>query len=684
MVGHGRKKYEHNGGYIVRQTCRATLIRMNIPHKRLWPFLSLRQTLFIGAGLGILLPALAFAYFQMIGKLDADIDNRVRAPLRQYSEVLAHGLGTALWNLDQTYANDLLIAAMHNPDVLDLTVIDEFQTLFVEKHREHPDVGVLLQDKHDIVYNGNRIGHLVVVASTARVEREFIDDLTKLGLALLAQVACSFVFIWLFFDRRLVRPLTRLQMGARRLALGELDAPLQLHRNDEIGRLSGDLDAMRSNLAALMAEREQKNSALRLELEGRKQVEAELLISQAKFAGIFDASPIAMTVSHMGGDFTILDVNAAWTRAFGRDRETVMGTNGERNGMWKSLEVRSKILARIDAEGEITRMPAWMVRGRDLPDMLCEISGRVLQIGAYPLLIMAYEDVTHRHQYEADILQLNATLEQRVVERTQELSDALAQLTTAKDELVRSEKLSALGALVAGVAHELNTPIGNSLTVASTLEAHTQAFVDGISKGLTRSRLENFVQTNLQGTEILVRSLQHAAELIASFKQVAVDQTSANRRSFDLRTTIAEILMTLGPTLRKSSHKVEHQIPPDILMTSYPGPLGQIITNLVHNALLHAFEGRDNGQITIVANTSSTTDGWVEITVRDNGAGIPAEHLGKVFDPFFTTKFGKGGSGLGLNIVYNLATTILGGRVRVESTLGQGTCFVLELPLLME
>lgn len=664
------------------QTCRATLIRMNIPRKRLWPLLSLRQTLFVGAGLGILLPALAFAYFQIIGKLSSDIESRVRAPLQQYSEVMAHGLGTVLWNLDQTYANDLLAAGMHNPDVVDLMVIDEFQALFVEKHRKHPAAGKLLQNKHDIIYNGARIGHLVVVASTARVEREFFDDLKKIGLALLAQVVCSFVFIWLFFDRRLVRPLERLQTGARRLALGELDVPLQLQRNDEIGRLSSDLDTMRSNLATLMAEREQKNAALQLELEGRKQVEAELLVSQAKFAGIFDASPIAMTVSHMGDDFTILDVNSAWTRAFGRDRETVMGTNGERNGMWKNLEVRSRMLARIEAEGEITRMPAWMVRGGDLPDMLCEVSGRVLQIGAYPLLIMAYEDVTHRHQYEADILRLNASLEQRVVERTQELSDALAQLTTAKDELVRSEKLSALGALVAGIAHELNTPIGNSLTVASTLESHTQEFVDSISKGLTRSRLENFVHTNLQGTEILMRSLHHAAELIASFKQVAVDQTSANRRSFDLRTTIAEILMTLGPTLRKSSHKVEHQIPPDILMHSYPGPLGQIITNLVNNALLHAFEGRNNGLITIVAKTR--TGGWVEITVRDDGAGIPVEHLSKVFDPFFTTKFGKGGSGLGLNIVYNLATTILGGRVRVESTLGQGTCFVLELPLSME
>ena len=250
---------------------------------------------------------------------------------------------------------------------------------------------------------------------------------------------------------------------------------------------------------------------------------------------------------------------------------------------------------------------------------------------------------------------------------------------TAKDELVRSEKLSALGALVAGIAHELNTPIGNSLTVASTLQDHTRRFTAEAEKGITRSRLNDFVRNTTQGAEILMSSLQHAASLVASFKQVAVDQTSVNRRRFGLQATVAEILMTLGPTLRKTSHTVQTQIPADIVLDSFPGPFGQIVTNLVQNALIHAFEGQDNGLITIAARRKG--DDWVEITVQDNGRGIPPEHLGRIFDPFFTTKFGKGGSGLGLNIVYNLASTALGGRIRVDSPPGQGACFTLDLPL---
>ncbi|MEN9376312.1 MAG: hypothetical protein RL710_1469, partial [Pseudomonadota bacterium] len=160
---------------------------------------------------------------------------------------------------------------------------------------------------------------------------------------------------------------------------------------------------------------------------------------------------------------------------------------------------------------------------------------------------------------------------------------------------------------------------------------------------------------------------------------VAVDQTSVNRRRFGLHATVTEILMTLGPTLRKTSHAVQTDIPADIVMDSFPGPFGQIVTNLVQNALIHAFDGQENGVITITARPKHGD--WVEITVQDNGRGIAMDHLGRIFDPFFTTKFGKGGSGLGLNIVYNLATTTLGGRIRVDSLPGQGACFTLDLPL---
>ena len=287
---------------------------------------------------------------------------------------------------------------------------------------------------------------------------------------------------------------------------------------------------------------------------------------------------------------------------------------------------------------------------------------------------------------EGEVHALNAHLEQRIQERTQELAGAnhdlretLVRLEHARDELVRSGKMAALGSLVAGVAHELNTPIGNSLTVASTLAHQTECFEADLSKGIKRSALDGYLASNKEGADILMHSLSRAAELVSSFKQVAVDQSSLNRRQFRLRETFNEILITLGPTLRKTPHHVDVEIADDVLMDSYPGPVGQILTNLVHNALLHGLSPSVPGVISVMARRLG--EDKVQISVGDSGSGIPEENLSRVFDPFFTTRLGQGGSGLGLHIVYNLATKTLGGRVRAENRPGQGACFVLELPL---
>ncbi|MBK9348061.1 MAG: HAMP domain-containing protein [Burkholderiales bacterium] len=644
-----------------------------------WFTLSLRKTLMLGAGLGILLPALVLSYLQVISKMDSEIEVRLRQPMQQQADVLSRGLAAAIWNVDKDYASDLIAAVLRNPDVVSVTVTDEYQNEFARQGKTPREGGSLLIEQRDIVQNGIRVGRLMLVLTTARIHSERIGDLGRMALALVAQVAISFAVIWWLFNVRFLRPLITLQNGAQRLARGDLDKPLQWRREDEMGSLAQVLDAMRSKLATLIAERDQKNADLLAQLEERKAIEAALQLSQAQFESIFNASPVAISVSHLGEDQRIADVNGAWLALFARTRDSVVGTSGLDNATWRDPGDRKLLHETVHREGRIRRFTAWMQRGEGQSDMLCEISGRVLAFGGDRLLILSYDDITQKQRNEAEIVQLNATLEQRVLDRTQELRTALDQLTTAKDELVRSEKLSALGALVAGIAHELNTPIGNSLTVASTLQDHTRRFTAEAEKGITRSRLNDFVRNTTQGAEILMSSLQHAASLVASFKQVAVDQTSVNRRRFGLHATVAEILMTLGPTLRKTSHTVQTQIPADIVLDSFPGPFGQIVTNLVQNALIHAFEGQDNGLITIAARRKG--DDWVEITVQDNGRGIPPEHLGRIFDPFFTTKFGKGGSGLGLNIVYNLASTALGGRIRVGSPPGQGACFTLDLPL---
>ncbi len=640
--------------------------------------MSLRQTLFLAASLAILVPALVLAYVQNVSRLDAEIDSRVRAPQQQYADVLSRGLAVAIWNVDRGVATELVEAVMRNPDVVSITVTDEYKEVFVRRVNAEVAPTHVLREERFVSFNGARVGKLAVEISSTRVRNEFWDALSKMAAALLMQVLISFAVIWWLFDRRIMRPLQTLQQGALRLARGELSQPIEVIRLDEIGQLAHGMDAMRKDLATLIAERDEKNVALVQELAERRRAETALGLSQAKFAAIFEASPVALSVSSKSREVAILDVNSAWTQLFGRTREQVMGADGIGVALWCDVADRTRMLVDLDRDQGITKFVAWLQGATANHRILCSLSGKLVRVEDEELLILAWEDITAKQQYENNILELNASLERRVDERTQELTGALERLTAAQSELVRSEKMSALGSLVAGIAHELNTPIGNSLTVASTLQDQSSEFQQDMGKGLTKSRLESFVNTTREGATILMSGLRQAAELVSSFKQVAVDQSSVNRRPFRLQETVNEILLTLGPSLRKTTHTVFNEVPADIVLDSYPGPLGQILTNLINNARLHGFDGRTNGQVTISAQYQG--DSHVQVTVHDDGVGIPKAHLDKVFDPFFTTKLGQGGSGLGLNIVYNLVTKALGGTVTVQSEAGQGATFVLLLP----
>ena len=296
-------------------------------------------------------------------------------------------------------------------------------------------------------------------------------------------------------------------------------------------------------------------------------------------------------------------------------------------------------------------------------------------------------EITARKQAEEALRRANEELDERVRLRTEELAASNAQLREtldtlrrAQEELIRSEKLASLGSLVAGVAHEMGTPLGNSLLVATTLSGKTRQFsqlAEGAS--LSRTALRDFVAAAMQATGLIERSLLQANDLIGHFKQVAVDQTSAQRRRFDLAATIDEIVATLRPQYRKTPHRIQVDIPDGIVMDSFPGPLGQIIGNLATNALVHGFANAAAGVIEIVA--SQPDNGRVTLRISDNGCGIAAAHLPRIFDPFFTTRLGQGGSGLGLHIVYSIATRVLGGRIEARSAPGEGSTFILQLPL---
>ncbi|MFZ4730684.1 MAG: sensor histidine kinase, partial [Pseudanabaena sp.] len=261
----------------------------------------------------------------------------------------------------------------------------------------------------------------------------------------------------------------------------------------------------------------------------------------------------------------------------------------------------------------------------------------------------------------------------------QELSQALSNLQSAQTELVKSEKMAALGGLVAGIAHEINTPIGIGVTAASLITDKIQELSDSLQKGLLkRSDLDKFLDTLKQSSLIVLANLNRAAELIQSFKQVAVDQSSEERRAFDLKTYLEEVLLNLQPKLKRTKINVLIDCPDNIILDSFPGLISQIATNLVMNSLLHAYDAGDNGTICFCVTQYSDS---LSLQYSDDGKGIPSDNIDKIFDPFYTTKRGQGGSGLGLHIVYNLVTQKLQGTITCESQVGVGTKFMMQIPL---
>lgn len=421
-----------------------------------------------------------------------------------------------------------------------------------------------------------------------------------------------------------------------------------------------------------------------VDVSERRQALDALAASEQRQELIFSASPIALSVGDAKDSFRITAVNAAWERLLKRSADEVRGRNGREFGLWADEADRQRFLDQLSESGRDVAMEAELLDGRGRK-VLCRVSARLASIGSERLLLMALEDIGEQRRAEEEIRQLNTQLEQRVADRTAELSLANAELarnletlTCTQQQLVQAEKLAALGKLVAGIAHELNTPIGNGLMAISTMSDHAEQLKAGLRSGLKRSMLEDYVAAFDQGHQIALRNLTRAAELITGFKQVAVDQSTAQRRQFDLAALVDEIMLTLRPSLKRTPYLISSSCPPGIKLDSYPGPLGQVLTNLINNAVIHGFDERTHGSVEIRCETLPGDQ--LRLIVSDDGHGIPEKALARVFDPFFTTRMGRGGTGLGLHISHSLVTHVLGGSIRVESRVGEGTQVIIELP----
>ncbi len=490
--------------------------------------------------------------------------------------------------------------------------------------------------------------------------------------ALLLMLLCFVVIVLAGrrFRRNIVLPIQSISRGFKKIQEQRADAveslPVPATR-DEIGELVQWFNAFLASLHL------------------REQYEEKLRDSEQKFASIFQLSPIPLGIVRIEtGEF--IDVNDYWLLQFGFSRDEVIGRTSFELQIWVDPADRARMLKEAERTQNVHEFES-RHRTRDGRVLDVVMAGCPLHFQGESLFIFSPVDVTRQHQIEQEIRDVNQQLESRVKSRTlklelanSELAEAMETLKRTKSELVRSEKMAALGSLVAGVAHELNTPVGNSVTVASTLQDQTVLIRKALDNGgVRRSAIVEYLDTVAKGAELLMRNLGTARELVAGFKQVAADQASNQRRQFNLKQTMEGILATLVPMYKKTPYTMVCELQEGIMMDSYPGPLGQILTNFVTNALAHAFEGRATGEMHLSCRKRGNAQ--VEIRFADDGVGIPEENHNRVFDPFFTTKLGQGGSGLGLNIVYNIVTSVLGGTIELESSVGGGTTFIVVLPL---
>ena len=326
-----------------------------------------------------------------------------------------------------------------------------------------------------------------------------------------------------------------------------------------------------------------------------------------------------------------------------------------------------------------------------------QIRAPVAPIKEYNMLSRAFNTMLDRieqqisklQQAEQENRQLTLSLEHKIGQRTealktsnQELLNTLATLHQYQNQIVETEKMASLGQMVAGVAHEVNTPIGLGVTASTLLQDKLTDIQKAFDeKKLTSSQLAKFLSESKENLGIIYRNMERAASLISSFKRVAVDQSNENRRQFNMLQLINEVLLSLRPNLKKTQHQVLIDCPPDLELDSKPGPINQILINLIMNSLLHAFEHIEQGEMHIRVLIK---DNRCFLSYSDNGSGVPESIKKRIFDPFVTTKRGEGGSGLGLHLVYNLVTQALNGKIQLESTLGAGIQIQIDFPVILK
>ena len=563
------------------------------------------------------------------------------------------------------------------------------QNVFEQAARASPDSAVQLSEDQKNYLGIARIQgpdwYFVTVYPKSLLESRSVATVRVILIGGVIGLLLELILLAWILRKQVAGPLRKLSEASQAVAQGDMTVALNVSGRDELGQLERSFNTMLDTLRQRDEALQLRAAELEREVAQRKSVQDSLVQSEIFKDTLLHTIPDIVFVKDSQGRF--IAANRAFETKYGQRIADIQGKTD-----FDFLdESQARYFEQRDSEALAAGKPvvseAWQTDHSTGVEALYEtIKTPLISAGGELMGLMGVgRDITARKRAEDALHTLNMELEARVGQRTgelekinQQLMRTLEVLQTTQDELVQGEKLASLGRMVAGLAHELNTPIGNAMTIGTTMADQVKSLTAAVEgNSLKRSALLEFCATAGEAAQVLERALRQANELVTNFKQVSADQLSERRREFDLAVTVGEIISTLRPGLRGTDISIAMDIPVGIAMDSFPGLLAQVISNLVNNAKMHAFGDAMAGEIVVAASDCGSL---VELAVTDNGAGIPAEIRGQIFDPFFTTRLGRGGTGLGLSIVHAVVTQGLGGSIRLDSTRESGARFVILIP----
>lgn len=587
------------------------------------------------------------------------LNNKIEYNNKFYTKPIAH----ALYDINDEMLSVTLNTLYLDEEIIEIQLTDTSSINDITLNSKKSIDEDLIITHSSLSLNSLDLGELKIVYTKDIINtkiREIEFDILKFSIFLYILLLTTILSLIYSFTK----PIKQLIAVTTKITSGNLDSNINIHRKDEIGLLANKFKLMQTSI---------KNQ--------QSSMKQQLIFRQL----LMDTVNTPIFIKDNKGLY--IDCNRSLTDFYGKEKTDIIGKKIDYLFEGKDIDFINKTDEQLLKNGGSDTSTVQILNGKkEFRDIVVYKNTYKDNLTDDVWIVGTYFDITDINKAKDKIEKFNVELQQRISERTKELEDSndeLAQtvdnLKQTQDQLVESEKMASLGGLVAGIAHEINTPVGISLTAITYFITLTQTLQkDFENENLTEEDLRKFLSTTNDIAKQININIEKTAHLIRSFKQVSVDQTSENKRDFNLHSYLKDVLFSLETITKKENLKIFTSCDEDINILSYPGFFSQIITNLITNSIRHGYKNKykTDGIISIKVEKQ---DKGIKLVYKDDGKGISSENLHKIFDPFFTTNREKGGIGLGLNIIYNIITTKLNGSIVCNSKEHEGVEFIITI-----